>query len=100
MMSSPKELSSLRLPERKPSPNPTRSSNDPTPQAIPNMVRKERNLCAQRVRSICRRISKNTIACPQPRSSLDTCAAKRWFLARPGEPALLSRKLDSRTIEM
>ncbi len=59
MMSSPREFSSRRLPERKPSPNPTRSNSDPTPHAIPNMVRKERSLCAHRVRNICRSVSKN-----------------------------------------
>src|SRR5947209_18120172 len=45
------------LPERNPSPNPTSSSNEPTPQAMPNMVRKERSLCAHRVRSVCTKIS-------------------------------------------
>src|SRR3954454_4416803 len=49
----------LRLfPERKPSPKPTSSSNDPTPQATPNIVRNERSLCAQRVRRTCPKISR------------------------------------------
>ena len=43
----PKVSSSLRLPLPKPSPTPISSSSDPTPQAIPNMVRKERGLCAR-----------------------------------------------------
>jgi len=46
------------LPERKPSPNPTSRSNEPTPQAIPNMVRNERSLCAQSVRRIWSTISR------------------------------------------
>src|SRR5271166_4006719 len=55
---SPNSDSSRLLPVRKPSPNPTSSSNDPTPQAIPNMVRKERNLCAHNVRKVCAKMSK------------------------------------------
>ena len=62
MMSSPSEFNSRRLPERNPSPNPTSSNSEPTPQAMPNMVRNERSLCAHKVRNICRRISKNSIA--------------------------------------
>ena len=62
MMSSPSEFNSRRLPERNPSPSPTSSKSDPTPQAMPNMVRNERSLCAHKVRNICRRISKNSIA--------------------------------------
>ncbi len=45
-------------PERKPSPNPIKSSNDPTPQAIPNMVRKDRSLCAHSVRITWAKMSK------------------------------------------
>src|SRR5260370_2484197 len=37
-------------PDRNPSPSPTSKSKDPTPQAMPNMVRKERSLCAHNVR--------------------------------------------------
>src|SRR5579863_5070995 len=57
MMSLPNSANSRLLPERKPSPTPTSSSNDPTPQAIPNMVRNERSLCAQRLRKICAKMS-------------------------------------------
>lgn len=53
----PHSANSRLFPERKPSPTPTRSSKDPTPQAIPNIVRKERSLCAQRLRRIWRKIS-------------------------------------------
>ena len=79
MMSSPKEFSSFLFPERKPSPSPTNSSNDPTPQAIPNMVRNERNLCAQRVRNICRRISKKTSVDRNPCLIIHTKADADWF---------------------
>src|SRR5437660_337958 len=48
----PKVSSWRRLPLRKPSPTPASSSSDPTPQAMPNMVRKERSLCAHRVRKV------------------------------------------------
>src|SRR5437016_4482432 len=58
MMSLPNSANSRLLPERKPSPTPTSSSKDPTPQAIPNMVRKERSLCTQRLRKICAKISR------------------------------------------
>src|SRR6266700_1416807 len=54
----PNSANSRLLPERKPSPTPTRSSKDPTPQAIPNMVRNERSLCAHRLRKICAKMSK------------------------------------------
>src|ERR1022692_181144 len=58
MMSLPYCASSRLLPDRKPSPNPTSSSKDPTPHAMPNMVRNERSLCAQRVRKICAKMSR------------------------------------------
>src|SRR5271163_2844297 len=58
MMSRPNSAISRLLPERKPSPTPTSSSNDPTPQAMPNIVRNERSLCAQRLRKICAKMSK------------------------------------------
>ena len=32
--------------------------SEPTPQAIPNIVRNERSLCAQRLRKICAKMSK------------------------------------------
>src|SRR3984893_10149593 len=54
----PNSASSRLLPERNPSPTPTSSNNDPTPQAIPNMVRNERSLCAHRLRKICAKMSK------------------------------------------
>src|SRR5580698_1963577 len=57
MMFSPYSFMPRLLPERKPSPRPTSSNSDPTPQAIPNMVRKERSLCAHKVRKICPRMS-------------------------------------------
>src|SRR3954469_16311196 len=57
MMSLPNSAISRLLPERKPSPTPTNRSNDPTPQAIPNMVRNERSLCAQRLQKIWEKMS-------------------------------------------
>src|SRR6267378_2869799 len=59
MMFLPKVSSWRRLPLRKPSPTPASSNNDPTPQAMPNMVRKERNLCAHRVRKVWPKMSRN-----------------------------------------
>src|SRR5882672_9201175 len=58
MMFSPNSASARLFPERNPSPRPTSSSNDPTPQATPNMVRNERSLCAHRVRMICAKMSR------------------------------------------
>src|SRR5256885_3129627 len=57
MMSLPNSAISRLLPERKPSPTPTSSNRDPTPHAIPNMVRNERSLCAHRLRKICAKVS-------------------------------------------
>src|SRR5580700_2294904 len=59
MMFLPKVSSWRRLPLRKPSPTPASSSSDPTPQAMPNMVRNERNLCAHRVRKVCPKVSRS-----------------------------------------
>src|SRR5580700_203640 len=59
IMSLPYCAISRLLPERKPSPRPTSSSREPTPQAIPNIVRNERSLCAHRVESDCRTISRS-----------------------------------------
>src|ERR1039458_8375436 len=59
MMFLPKVSSCLRLPLRKPSPTPASSSSEPTPQAIPNMVRKDRNLCAHKVRKVCAKMSRS-----------------------------------------
>src|SRR4051795_418414 len=61
MKSSPKLARFLVVPARKPSPNPTSSSSDPTPQAIPNMVRKERSLCDHMARNTSPRLSKNRL---------------------------------------
>src|ERR1700674_1056369 len=55
---SPKMSNCLRLPERNPSPKPTNKSREPTPQAMPNMVRKGRSLLAQRLRGVCAKMSK------------------------------------------
>src|SRR5712671_1238765 len=57
MMFLPKVSSCLRLPFRKPSPTPASSSSEPIPQAIPNIVRKDRSLCAHRVRKVCAKVS-------------------------------------------
>src|SRR5258706_16019896 len=57
MMSLQYCANSRLFPERKPSPRPTSRSKDPTPQAMPNMVRNERSLCAQRVRKIWAKMS-------------------------------------------
>src|ERR1051326_1298002 len=59
MMSLPNSASSRLFPERKPSPTPTSSNKDPTPHAIPNIVRNERSLCAHRLRKICPKMSNN-----------------------------------------
>src|SRR5581483_887033 len=59
MMSLPISSMSRLLPERKPSPTPTKRSRDPTPHAMPNMVRNVRRRCVHSVRSVCARISKN-----------------------------------------
>src|SRR6266436_8178781 len=57
MMFLPKVSSCLRLPLRNPSPTPASSSSEPTPHAIPNIVRNDRNLCAHRVRRVCAKVS-------------------------------------------
>src|ERR1700727_1291731 len=43
----------LRWPDLNPSPTPTRNSSDPTPQAMPNIVKNERSLCAHNMLSTC-----------------------------------------------
>src|SRR5581483_7502328 len=53
MISRPNSAISRLFPERNPSPTPTNSSNEPTPQAMPNMVRNDRSLYAHRLRKIC-----------------------------------------------
>src|SRR5271166_4749257 len=57
IMFCPRFASCFSWPLRKPSPRPTSNSNEPTPQAMPNMVRNERSLCAQSVDSDCRTMS-------------------------------------------
>src|ERR1700704_4678925 len=60
MMSRPRLAILRSWPLRKPSPRPTSSRSEPTPQAMPNMVRNERSLWAHRVdrdwRTISRRV--------------------------------------------
>src|SRR5882672_762036 len=69
MMFLPKVSNCLRLPFRNPSPTPTSNSRDPTPQAIPNIVRNERSLCAQSVRNVWMKVSsKVRMAMPQGES--------------------------------
>jgi hypothetical protein len=53
----PKVASCLCWPERKPSPRPTSTSSEPTPHAIPNMVRKVRSLLAIMARKTWPRVS-------------------------------------------
>src|SRR6185369_132047 len=60
MTFSPSESNCFLLPDRNPSPTPTSSSKEPTPQAMPNMVRNERSLCAQSVRRVWPKISNST----------------------------------------
>ena len=59
MMSSPSEFSSLRLPLAKAFAQAHQQQQRSHPQAMPNMVRNERSLCAHSVRNIWRRISRN-----------------------------------------
>jgi len=49
MTFSPNSSNCFLLPERKPSPSPTSNRSEPTPQAIPNMVRNDRSLWAHNV---------------------------------------------------
>src|SRR5215475_4711002 len=76
MMSRPNSARLRLFPERKPSPTPTSSNKDPTPQAIPNMVRNERSLCAHRLRKICPKMS-NTVRMGE---LLDTFHVRRTFV--------------------
>src|SRR5262252_7968831 len=59
MMFCPREANCLSCPLRKPSPRPTRSKREPTPHAIPNIVKKDRSLCAHKVDSDCRTMSRS-----------------------------------------
>src|SRR5215469_12333176 len=58
MMSWPMVAMFFCWPERNPSPSPTSISSDPTPQAMPNMVKKDRSLCAHKVRITWAKMSK------------------------------------------
>src|ERR1700730_16845865 len=95
MMSLPYCATSRLLPERKPSPRPTSSSKLPTPHAMPNMVRNERSLCAQRVRKICAKMSRTM----RIRS---THSISRWDGFARGEPrwALENRAISSDAHEL
>src|SRR5258708_1309133 len=84
MMSLPNSANSRLLPERKPSPTPTSSSNDPTPQAMPNMVRNERSLCPQRLRRICAKMSE-TVRITGIHSTFRTVAGSTSYYVGPGE---------------
>ena len=58
---------------------------------MPNMVRNERSLCAHKVRNICRRISKNSIAVNGDSAPFSyTQVREAWFLRRT--PLLLDNK--------
>ncbi len=57
MISVPRVARERRWPERKPSPRPMSRSSEATPQAMPNMVRKERSLLAVIDSKTCFRIS-------------------------------------------
>src|SRR5580692_7020138 len=81
MMFSPNSANPRLFPERKPSPSPPSSSNDPTPQATPNMVRNERSLCAHSVRKICAKMSSITRI-----TTLYLRGDYPLFLSRPDEP--------------
>src|SRR5947209_149435 len=52
------ESNCLRFPARNPSPTPTSRSREPTPHAMPNMVRNDRSLCAHNVRRVCPKMPK------------------------------------------
>ena len=87
---SPSVASCSLLPLRKPSPTPTRSNSDPTPHAMPNMVRKERSLCAHRVRMVCPKMSKTKRI-----SSLSSYSYVETASEVPGKP-IQQRKKDTR----
>src|SRR5215472_18084896 len=58
IMSSPIVAMFFFCPELKPSPTPIRNSSDPTPQAMPNMVKNDRSLCAHSMLNTCPIVSK------------------------------------------
>src|SRR5215467_9383109 len=74
MTSSPMLAMFFCWPERKPSPRPTSISREPTPQAMPNMVRNERSLCAHRVRITWAKMSKAILI-----AALNTLDQLLWF---------------------
>ncbi len=55
--SEPTSCNDRVCPERNPSPNPISSSSEATPHAIPNMVKNDRNRCAQIDPNTCARMS-------------------------------------------
>src|SRR5882762_2219102 len=68
MMSCPRLANCLACPLRNPSPSPTNNNSEPTPHAIPNMVRNDRSLCAHKVARDWRMMSSNILiqgVCPQ-----------------------------------
>src|SRR5690348_5580905 len=66
IMSFPNSANSRLLPDRNPSPTPTSNSSDPTPQAIPNMVRNERSLFAHKLRRIWVKMSWTVLIIEKP----------------------------------
>src|SRR5260370_36094911 len=93
MMCLPKSASTRLLPERKPSPTPTSRSKDPTPHAMPNMVRNERNLCAHRLRKICPKISV-TLRIQEPRKYPCESAWSLALMNKDGETyALITEEI-------
>src|ERR1700761_3713022 len=68
----PRDAIWRRFPERKPSPKPINSNIDPTPQAMPNMVKKARSLLDQ--------IARNT----SPKMSAGDCMRLLVYTNKPG----------------
>src|SRR5271166_5968673 len=96
MMFLPKLSSCLRLPLRKPSPTPASNSSEPTPQAIPNMVRNERSLCAQSVRTVWEKVSSSMRIMSPPvggRAGFSVWLFDCW--KRRGLAELVSRPRDT-----
>src|SRR5713226_3683079 len=75
MMSLPRFFAWSSCPFRKPSPAATISTIDTIPQAIPNMVRNVRSLCAHNVRSTSPMRSRRTISQSLDASGQQTIAA-------------------------
>src|SRR5260221_1791933 len=78
MTSSPMFAMFLCWPERNPSPTPTRNNREPTPQAMPNIVRNERSLCDHNVRSTCAKMS-NAILISLLLPLCNTLRNRLWF---------------------